>query len=230
MKISKLLGSVMAVLALTTVSFAQSVSVGITGGGNYSKLLGIDSAKFKTGASAGLSVLFQSPGKISTSVDVIYTQRGTTYERNFKDTAKQQTEKYQYDMSFNYIEIPVLVRYNFLPDSSSFKAMVFAGPSLNVRYNAKNSLKYTKVISYGDSSVTVNHEGKQDLAYIYTPLDYGIVGGFGLSYEINDKLSAGFDFRASYGLLDIREYLSKSSKAVRNNNYSVMVAVRYKLQ
>jgi len=232
MKISKLFSSTVAFIALfgfNTAIKAQSLSMGIRGGGNYSTLLGIDSAKFKTGITGGISLNYQTAGKWSVSADMLYTQRGITYQKNIKDTSGNQTEKFEYDYALNYVEIPVLFHYNFLSDSSKLKARAFFGPSLNVRMNAKNSIKYTKVVTYGDSTATTNTAGDQDLTYIYTPLDYGFVGGIGATYAITDKISASVDVRASYGLLDIREYLSQSTKAVRNANVSILVGVAYRL-
>ena len=232
MKISKLFSLSVAILAITSninTSQAQSLSMGIRGGANYSKLLGIDSSEFKTGIVGGITLNYQTAGKWSFSTDILYTQRGTTFQRNFADSLVDQTEKFEYDYSMNYVEIPVLFHYNFLSDSSKLKARAFFGPSLNVRVNAKNNIKYTKVVNFGDSSVTTNTEGEQDLAYIYTPLDYGFVGGIGATYAVTDKISASFDIRASYGLLDIREYLSESSKAVRNANINILIGVTYRL-
>jgi hypothetical protein len=221
--------AVAAFFSFNTVSNAQSISMGIRGGGNYSTLLGIDSAELKTGITGGITINYQTAGKWSVSADMLYTQRGTTFQRNFKDSTNTLSEKFEYDYALNYVEIPVLFHYNFLSDSSKLKARAFFGPSLNVRVNGKNNIKYTKVVNFGDSTATTNTEGEQDLAYIYTPLDYGFVGGIGATYAVTDKISASLDIRASYGLLDIREYLSKSSKAVRNANVSILIGVTYRL-
>jgi outer membrane protein W len=217
------------VCIISVTAQAQSISLGIRGGGSYNTLLGIDSAKFKTGIAAGLTVNYQTAGKWSVTADMLYAQRGTTFERNIKNTAANQTEKFEYDYSINYLEIPVLFHYNFLSDSSKLKARAFFGPSLNVRIDSKNDIKYTKVVTIGDSTATTNTTGEQDLAYIYTPLDYGFVGGIGATYAITDKISASVDIRANYGLLDIREYLSKSSAAIRNANFNVLVGVTYRI-
>jgi hypothetical protein len=218
-----------ALLGFNTASKAQSISMGIRGGGNYSTLLGIDSAELKTGITGGITLNYQTAGKWSVSADILYTQRGTTFQRNFSDTTGVLKEKFEYDYSLNYFEIPVLFHYNFLSDSSKLKARAFFGPSLNVRTSGKNNIKYTKSVTLGDSTTTTNSEGEQDLAYIYTPLDYGFVGGIGATYAVTDKISASIDLRASYGLLDIREYLSESSKAVRNANVSVLIGITYRL-
>jgi hypothetical protein len=221
--------AVTALFGFNAVSNAQSISMGIRGGGNYSTLLGIDSAEFKTGVTGGITLNYQTAGKWSVSADILYTQRGTTFQRNFTDTVSSQKEKFEYNYSLNYAEIPVLFHYNFLSDSSKLKARAFFGPSLNVRVNSKNNIKYTKVVTFGDSTATTNTEGEQDLAYVYTPLDYGFVGGIGATYAVTNKISASFDVRASYGLLDIREYLSESSKVVKNANISILIGVTYRL-
>lgn len=162
MKISKLSHIAFALITFfscSAVTQAQSISMGIRGGGNYSKLLGIYFAEFKTGITGGITLNYQTQGKWSVSADMLYTQRGTTFQRNFADTVSNQTEKFEYDYSFNYIEIPILFHYNFLSDSSKLKARAFFGPSLNLRVNANNKIKYTKIITYGDSSATTNSEG-----------------------------------------------------------------------
>jgi hypothetical protein len=232
MKITRLYFFAIAIVAYfstNSVSKAQSVSMGIRGGANYSTLLGIDSADFKTGITVGITFNYQTAGKWSFSADMLYTQRGTTFERNFSNVDANQKEKFEYNYSLNYVEIPVLFHYNFLSDSSKLKARAFFGPSLNVRVNAKNDINYTKVVTFGDSTATTNTAGEQDLAYTYTPLDYGFVGGIGATYAITDKIAASVDIRASYGLLDIREYLSESSNTIRNANISVLIGVTYRL-
>ncbi|MFN5711555.1 MAG: porin family protein [Bacteroidota bacterium] len=212
-----------------SVTKAQSLSLGIRGGVANSTLLGIDSAKLKMGISGGLTLNYQTEGKWSYSADILYSQRGTTFQRTLKDTASNQTEKFEYDYVFNYLEIPILFHYNFLSDSSKLKARAFFGPSLNVRINSTNKINYTKTIVGGDSTIVTNTEGEQNLDYTYTPLDYGFVGGIGATYAITDKISASLDIRAVYGLLDIREYLSNSSAAVRNANFNVLLGVTYRL-
>jgi hypothetical protein len=172
---------------------------------------------------------YQTEGKWSYSADILYSQRGTTFQRTLRDTASNQTEKFEYDYVFNYLEIPVLFHYNFLSDSSKLKARAFFGPSLNVRINSTNKINYTKTIVGSDSTIVTNSEGEQNLDYTYTPLDYGFVGGIGATYAITDKISASLDIRAVYGLLDIREYLSNSSAAVRNANFNVLLGVTYRL-
>ena len=95
MKITRLYFFAIAIVAYfstNSVSKAQSVSMGIRGGANYSTLLGIDSADFKTGITGGITFNYQTAGKWSFSADMLYTQRGTTFERNFSnvDAIKQK--------------------------------------------------------------------------------------------------------------------------------------------
>ncbi len=232
MKISKLLGSsllLVSILSFSTKSKAQELDFGIRGGGLYSNLLGIDSAKFKPGITGGLTLSISNGGHWSTTADLLYSQRGTQFQKNFKDTTSKQTEKFEYTYTLNYVEIPVLFHYNFLSDSSNLKLRGFFGPSLNLRTKANSQLKYTKIVSIGDSAITTLHEGNTSLAYTYTPFDFNFVAGVGASYVFSDFITFSIDVRANYGLLDIREYLSKSSKDVRNVGVNVLAGVTFRL-
>ncbi len=63
--------AVAAIFGFNNASKAQSISMGIRGGGNYSTLLGIDSAEFKTGITGGITLNYQTAGKWSISADVV---------------------------------------------------------------------------------------------------------------------------------------------------------------
>jgi len=73
--------------------------------------------------------------------------------------------------AFDYIEIPVLARYSFMP-GKKFRPCVFAGPSLS--YCMASELE----VSQWPASVTV------DISSITHTTDFGVILGAGFSYEV----------------------------------------------
>jgi outer membrane protein W len=207
---------------------AQKISLGIRAGGIYSTLNGLDSSVYKPGVMGGLFLEYKGESAWSFTADFLYAQKGTTFDRSSKNANNTVREKYTNDYKMNYFELPILFHYNFLSDSSKFRPRIFAGPSINIRLKSTNSFNYTKTSLTNDSTLA-NLDGSEDLAFKYSPIDYGAVVGVGFTFAATDKLNIYFDARYSFGLLDIREKISNSSKAIHNRNAMVMIGVSYSL-
>jgi hypothetical protein len=224
--------NLLSVIALTVlmlagnVSKAQDVQLGIRGGMNYSTLRGFDdlSPNFRTLPSAGASIVLKGNGNWSYSFDILYSQRGVTYSSEISDTVF--TEKFNYKELLHYVEIPVLFNYSFLSDSSRFRPRVFVGPSLNIRTKGTRTLNYNKSTA---DSVFADFEQLTDLNLTYSPIDYGVVFGAGLSFDVTDNLVASFDARFNYGLLDIRERISNFSPKIANLHANFLIGIHYKI-
>jgi len=206
---------------------AQTTGVGLRLGTNYSTLAGYEdfSPSAKILPSMGVSGFLQGTGNWTYSLDFLFSQRGVEYTKIKSDSLQTETEVY--NETLNYIEIPVLFHYSFLSDSSAFRPRIFFGPSLNVRAASNRNLVYKK--TNATDSLVFESEADQDLKFTYTPLDYGIIVGAGITYKINQKFVATADVRLNWGLMDIREYLSESSPSIHNRNYCFHVGFYYLL-
>ena len=107
-------------------------------------------------------------------------------------------------LKLNYIEIPVLAKATFLPQSKAHP-MLFAGPSLAYNVTAKTAL--------GDSEFDVKDN--------VSTFDMGLVFGGGLDYPLSSGAkSIGIDIRYTMGLTNADD--SGSGGEVKNNVLSIM--------
>lgn len=229
----------LALMALSLFCCATLVSaqtyIGARVGANYSTIRGYEdfTPEAKTLPNAGVGVLIKGKGNWTYGGDVLFSQRGLIYTEVIEDSAKTLRESKKYDETLNYLEIPVQFNYNFGSDSSAFRPRVSFGPTLNVRFNSTQQLTYQKTLLRADAqqadSVLNPIVADYDLNSKYSPIDYGLFAGAGISYKINDKMVASADLRLHWGLMDIREQLSSSSSRKANLNYNVFLGFYYLL-
>jgi len=107
-------------------------------------------------------------------------------------------------LKLNYIEIPVLAKATFLPQSKAHP-MLFAGPSLAYNVTAKTAL--------GDSEFDVKDN--------VSSFDMGLVFGGGLDYPLSSGAkSIGIDIRYTMGLTNADD--TGAGGEVKNNVLSIM--------
>ena len=169
---STLAGLSLVVVALTArpASAQRQASVGFLGGADFTNVSDSANTEFRssTGFAGGLYVNFPVAKSLLIEPEVLYTNKGAGLEGT--------------DITFNvnYIEIPVLVRYEFTADGGPF---AYAGPY--VAFNVKcNTVVDTLPVPCADDDVQANT----------------VVGGaVGLGFQ---KGTWGFDFRYEYDFGD----------------------------
>lgn len=125
---STLAGLSLAVVALTAApaSAQKKTSVGFLGGADFTTLTGLDSnvsVRSSTGFAGGLYVNFPVAKSLLIEPELIYANKGA----GIKDT--------EITLNLNYIEIPVLLRYEFTPENAG--PFAYVGPY--VGFNVKCS-------------------------------------------------------------------------------------------
>jgi hypothetical protein len=147
------------VLVLSGVSQAQ-VGFGVKGGVNFANVGGTDAppnSKTLTGFAAGGYLEISLPLLFTIQPEILYSQKGTTYDENFFGTNVKLTAK------LNYLEIPVLVKYSF--PVPVVKPSLYAGPAMGILLSAKATAE-----AAGQSQ-------EEDIKSETTSTDFGLVVG-----------------------------------------------------
>ncbi len=156
----------------------------------------------------------------SVQAEILYSELGAKYEYNYTEDYLRGGE-YSYNESgestikLNYISVPVLAKYYFIPGFS-----VEAGPQFGFNVSAKDEYEWSSTEIIGDETFSDSGSGEDDLDEIQT-VDVGAV--IGLTYELDFGLF--FSARYVFGLSkvsnvgddyidDIDEYYNSSKNNV----------------
>jgi len=148
---------------------AQSVSYGILAGASFSDMMSTDfSATTSVGFAGGLYAGIPLKTSLVLEPELLYTNKGA----NIEGTSST--------VNLNYIEVPVLLRYNFNPDGGPF---AYAGPYVGFNMNCNTT---TPVATADCSGTSVNANTV-----------FG--GALGIGFQ---KSAWGFDLRYEYDFSD----------------------------
>lgn len=155
--------------------------VGITLGINSSTLGGSDAqdAKRRTGIMAGVLLVAPVTPVFAIQPELLYTMKGA----KFNDGGATGTLK------MNYIEIPVLARFD-VPSSGGVKPFFYVGPSISFKLSCDVTAEFqgqSESASCDDQTV-----GETNVKSV----DYGAVVGAGLAFDVSGKaftLGARYD-------------------------------------
>lgn len=166
----KLLSTVFCVLAILSLPLNQSHAqingeLGIRGGISWPDLYDPESYAdftYNTGYAAGIyyttriansAILFQP--------ELLYIQKGF----------KADLPIFNYKYRLEYLELPLLARYNF-KTTSQFVPFIYAGPYVGLNVYAKSDAQYIADAPNFIPNSTLDNEVK--------PLEFGVVAGAGL--------------------------------------------------
>jgi hypothetical protein len=169
------------VASFASSSVAGELSYGINIGALTSNVTGTpegwqDETSYRTTMTAGVVLNYAYNESFSLQPELLYASKGfigNLYEDEWFDV--------DVTASFDYIEIPVLARYSFMP-GGKFRPCIFAGPSLS--YCMASELE----ISQWPASFDV------DISSITHTTDFGVILGAGFGYDVG-KGTLTFDIR-----------------------------------
>jgi hypothetical protein len=182
----------------------QRFSAGPRVGLNLAKFNGEGTpSSFRPGLAAGAFVMYSSLNHFGISVDVLYSQRGASF--NYTDPTTPNLS-YKTNSRINYLEIPVALRY-FLNRGGDFRPNLFAGPSLGIRLNANTSLLSTNGVAAPANNTDISSQVR--------PIDLGLLAGFQLNFPgfFGERQRFLVDARYTYGL-------TKTLAGLSTSNYS----------
>lgn len=194
----------MRTLALIVLLFAASSSAtsqlrfGVNGGINFSTAM-IDPDPTAGGATksgrtdliAGLTADYEFCDRTSVRTEFNYIQYGYRFESS--QTLGTQSYSQKEDYKVNYLEIPILGRYDFNEGDLEFG--VFFGPFFGFRFCSQE--EFSRTIG------TFSQSGTADRRENTTKFHFGLTGGLGGELRLNDTWSTYLDARYNFGLSNI---------------------------
>lgn len=223
-KVIACLGIALAFLSVST-SNAQLLIGGVKGGVNMSNMNGLnDNSESTMGPTGGIFFQYGAKPNVKFNMEFLYSKKGTKFSSTSSDTTTGISKELSYDYDFHYVDIPILVSYNFFNDSAKFRPRVYAGPSFGVRTGAKSTLNYK--YSLNDSITSEGVVEDESFAFNYSPVDVAAAVGAGATYAVNSKWVAVLDVRYIMSLTDLSENVTNVNP-VKNKTIAIHVGLAY---
>lgn len=192
----------------TSTMSSSPVRFGVKAGMNVSSLSNdgtLDDQGSKIGFNAGVFANIPVAESFSIQPEVLYSQYGDKY-----DDTNINGNRISYARHFDYVAVPVMFQYNFIPN-----LYVEAGPEFGFLVNAKNKLKNET------NNDTLNESG--DYKDRLNGFNVGI--GLGAGYYFTDNI--GLTARYVAGVTDVAKDRPDNSDAIRNNVFQVGLAFKF---
>ncbi len=218
-KLKLLLLFVLIGLTSPGLAVAGELSVGAKAGMGMSSITGTPDywesyTDYKAGFVAGMVLLYEFNDRLALQPEILYAQKGV--QSNLYDGIILVDVA----ASFNYIELPLLLRYQF-PLEGKFKPHLFAGPA--IAYSLSSELELSASIL----STSV------DIGSVTHVSDFLAVAGGGFGYEVGSGVVT-LDARVSYGftnvLLSGDFEVNRSIHTIEEDdfkNYSIVIMLGY---
>ena len=171
----------LAVLLLLAANLSAAGSYGFKVSGGVARMGGDATDGINVTSKFGFSIgLFYektlSP-TLSVQPELLFVQRGIKKEDSF--TEGSQTYAWKEDDKFNYIQIPILIKYN-IPTTGKIKPSLFVGPSVAINLSGKSSGEYTDN-GWLNPDENISWEG--DVPNVKA-LDFSAIVGGGISFVL----------------------------------------------
>jgi len=187
-------------LAVAMPASAQTV-LGFHAGANIATLGGDDvqDAESRTGMNIGASVLFPIGENLGLSIGGGWSEKGATVSETEGDL----------EFKLAYVEFPVMLRYAF-PTSGSVGFHLMGGGALGVESKCE--------LEGSDGGVTVTVDCSE-AGFDTKSMDFGLVGGGGVDFDITDGMELFVDLLYTLGLTNIDD--SADAADAKNRAFTI---------
>lgn len=127
------------------------------------------------------------------------------------------------DLELSYVEIPVLLRYDFAPQRARFRPYVMAGPYIAFELTCEFDGEFDDV----DDGIDVEIDCDNSLIGFYTNGTLaGLLGAIGVEVPLGDVADLLVEGRASRDFRDINETeINDSNDGLRNRVFGLYIGV-----
>ncbi|MEH6536633.1 MAG: porin family protein [Psychroserpens sp.] len=205
---SKFLIIILGLLFSMNLSSQNDFKIGINVGLNYPDIRGNEFAEFnnfKVGYLFGVSLDYYLKENLSIKANVNYERKIKKLELTFFNNQAQETGTENYNETFEYINIPILLKYEF----GNSKFFVNGGPFFNYLLNNKINDDYPN-----DDSELVTEQKK---------IDFGLSAGIGANISLNEKNDLTIEIRNDFGIIDIGGVPNQVDGTVKTNTIKLIL-------
>lgn len=176
------------------------VRLGVVAGASFATLGGsdVDDANTRTGFMGGASLVVPLQGRLSLEVNGLYAQKG----------AKGSDESESVIFKLDYVELPVLIRYDFA--ESGVRPFVSGGVSLAYQTACKARGAAAGIVAEIGCSTLKNDP---DIGLEVKKFDAGVAIGGGLDFPLADDRMVTLGARYTWGLIDVVKDLTVRNRA-----------------
>jgi len=197
---------------LSSISFTQT-QIGVKTGLNIASLnFSGNSFDSKLGFTGGAFFKYQFSEMFALQSEIYYTMKGATDKFEFLVDTTYNTNTVDLTISYNYLEVPVLVKLMIPIHDSYIKPTISAGPFIGLNLTSK-----VKRITKGESE-------ESDVNNVI-PVEFGLQFGGGIGFMFG-RNELGLDFRYIFSLISIIE----DGPDIKNNVINFNVYFGFSLQ
>lgn len=206
--------------------FGQSdkFELGVVGGPSIASIYGNNALKQYHSPSIrftfGLSFHYNFPKLFSIHSGIQYEKKGSEFNSvlNYTDISGNviETEKYSASLDFNYLTVPVFCRFNFGKKTKFHLGAGIFGGYLISQFTEEDATKYTP---------------KRRIEYTnqFHALDWGLIGGLGVSIPIKSRITGLAEIRNNFGLYNISAVPVVNNGAIKTNSLNFILGISIKL-
>ena len=164
----------------------NELKIGVNAGINYPDVRGYDYAKyqnFNVGYLFGINFEYYLNENLSLKTNLNYERKSKEHKITYYNYDAEESGSKKFSEMYDYINVPVLVKYEFL----NSHAFVNAGPFFNYLLNHKFEAGYPEE----DSAISPRKK-----------TDFGISLGIGAQLPLDEKHFFTLEVRDDFGMLD----------------------------
>lgn len=169
------------------LSAQNDFKIGINAGINYPDIRGHEYAKynnFKVGYLIGVSFDYFLRENFSLKANINYDRKIKKIQLTYFNYEAEETGKENFNETYEYINLPILLKYEF----GNSKFFTNGGPFMNYLLNKKIDPNYPN-----DDSDVLTEQKK---------IDFGLSLGVGSNISLNKKNDLTIEIRDDFGLID----------------------------
>jgi len=181
--------------------------IGFHLGGSVATLSGDDLPDFtsKMGLKAGASAAFPVSGNIRVHTGLSYAEKGTKLADSDFDEA----------LSIDYIELPVLLRYN-VPVAGAVAPHFMLGPAIAFQIGCE----FTEEFEGESGSFDCEDEGLEAAS-----VDVGVMAGAGIAYAVSGPMAVTLQILYNFGFTNIDS--AEDADDIVNRAWSFLLGIEF---